>query len=92
GAPAWSAPVRRDGMWASWRRLAALDPTLPRQVRAGIRSSAHDPADAIDAALERWGVDDGGAEHFLRAHVLAQPGWAAVLRTAGEGVDLTSFL
>ncbi|ODT37669.1 MAG: hypothetical protein BGO45_13030 [Microbacterium sp. 71-36] len=92
GTPAWSSPVRRDGMWAAWRRLAALDPTLPRRVRAGIRTSADDPADAIDAALVRWGVDDAGAEAFLRAHVLAQPGWAAVLRTAGEDVDLTSLL
>ena len=95
GAPAWSAPLRRDGMWATWRRLAPLDPTLPRAVRAGIRSSPTDVADAIDEALRRWGIDAPRAEEFLRTHVLAQPGWSALVRSPGSvgpGIDLISLV
>lgn len=95
GAPAWSTPIRRGPMWETWRRLAALDPSVPRRVRAGIRTAPVDPADAIDAALQRWGIDDDGAESFIRAHLLAQPGWTALVRSVGDrarGTDLTSLV
>ncbi|MDT3318143.1 DUF2309 domain-containing protein [Microbacterium sp. KSW4-11] len=95
GAAAWSEPTQREGMWNSWRRLAALDPTLPRRVRAGIRSAPAEPAAAINTALEWWSLDGWAAEDFIRAHVLAQPGWSALVRhTAVESrsVDLASLV
>jgi len=95
GTGAWSAPVRRDGMWGAWRRLAALDPTLSRRVRSGIRNTPADPASAIRVALERWQLDAAAAEEFLRAHVLAQPGWSALVRHLADGsrqIDLTSLV
>ena len=95
GSPSWSAPVRGEGMWNSWRRLAALDPTLPRRARSGIRRTPADPAGAIDEALTRWGLEGERAQEFIRAHVLAQPGWSALVRqsaaTSGS-VDLTSLV
>jgi len=95
GDAAWSTPTRGEGMWDAWRRLAALDPTLPRRVRAGIRSTPAEPAAAIDVALEHWGLEGDGAEEFIRAHILAQPGWSALVRhTAAESrsLDLVSLV
>lgn len=95
GSAAWTVPVTRDGMWGAWRRMAALDPTLPRRVRAGIRESASDAAAAIETALAHWGLDGSSAEDFIRAHVLAQPGWSALVRhtaAASRTVDLTSLI
>lgn len=95
GEAVWSTPVHRDGMWDAWRRVAALDPTLPRRVRTGIRSTPAEPAAAIDLALERWGLDGDAAEDLIRAHVLAQPGWSALVRHAAaesRTVDLVSLV
>ncbi|KTS83778.1 hypothetical protein NS183_15255 [Microbacterium testaceum] len=95
GEGAWSGPVRRDGMWTGWRRLAAVDPTLSRQVRSGIRNTPADAASAIGVALDRWQLAGSAAEDFLRAHVLAQPGWSALVRhftDGSRGVDLTSLV
>lgn len=95
GEGAWREPVRRGGTWNAWRRLAALDPSLPRRVRNGIRNSALDPAAAIGDALDRWQLDGSAAEDFIRAHVLAQPGWAGLVRhraTAAGDVDLTTLV
>lgn len=95
GSPSWSAPVRGEGMWSSWRRLAAVDATLPRRVRSGIRTSPAEPAGAIDAALAHWGLEGEQAQEFIRAHVLAQPGWSALVRhraATSTGVDLTSLV
>ncbi|MDF2666207.1 MAG: uncharacterized protein K0R81_2057 [Microbacterium sp.] len=95
GTGAWAGPVRRDGMWTGWRRLAAVDPTLSRRVRGGIRSTPTDAASAITVALERWQLEGSAAEDFLRAHVLAQPGWSALVRHLADGsreIDLTSLV
>ncbi|MFJ4159418.1 DUF2309 domain-containing protein [Microbacterium testaceum] len=92
GSAPWS-PTNDESMWAAWRRLTALDPTLSRKVRSGIRYSSDDPAAAIGDALARWELDGPAAESFLRAHVLALPGWAALARhTVASGVDLTSLV
>ncbi|BAJ74346.1 uncharacterized protein conserved in bacteria [Microbacterium testaceum StLB037] len=95
GTGAWAGPVRRDGMWTGWRRLAAVDPTLSRRVRSGIRSTPANAASAIAVALERWQLEGSAAEDFLRAHVLAQPGWSALVRHLTDGsreIDLTSLV
>ncbi len=92
GNAPWS-PTNDESMWVAWRRLTALDPTLSRKVRSGIRHSSDDPAAAIGDALARWELDGPAAESFLRAHVLALPGWAALVRhTAASGVDMTSLV
>ncbi|MEV7769725.1 DUF2309 domain-containing protein [Microbacterium sp. NPDC086615] len=95
GEGAWTGPVRRDGMWTGWRRLAAADPTLSRHVRRGIRNTPADAASAIGVALDRWQLAGSAAEDFLRAHVLAQPGWSALVRhftDSSRGIDLTSLV
>ncbi|REC97905.1 hypothetical protein DEU35_2400 [Microbacterium sp. AG157] len=92
GSAPWSR-ANGENMWTTWRRLAALDPTLSRRVRSGIRNSPDDPAAAVGEALARWQLDETAAESFLSAHVLALPGWAALVRHAGTtGVDLTSLV
>lgn len=92
GSAPWSR-TNDESMWVVWRRLAALDPTLSRRVRSGIRRSPDDPAAAVGEALTRWQLDGAAAESFLCAHVLALPGWAALVRHAGTtGADLTSLV
>ncbi|MDQ1082463.1 MULTISPECIES: DUF2309 domain-containing protein [Microbacterium] len=93
GTAPWSRTATGESMWSAWRRLAGLDPTLSRRVRHGIRTSPVDPAEAIGAALRRWEIDGPVAESFLRAHVLAQPGWAGLVRhTTAPGVDLVALV
>ena len=92
GAPTWTAHADGEGLWERWRRLAAMDPHLPRRVRAGIRTSPPHPADAIAQALHRWGWDGQVAERFLRAHILAQPGLSATVRHATASGDQTVTL
>ncbi len=41
GSAPWSR-ANGENMWTAWRRLAALDPTLSRRVRSGIRNSPDD--------------------------------------------------
>lgn len=87
GGSAWNASWDGEGLWATWRRLAPLDLRLPRRVRAGIRSAPSHPEDAIVDVLAEWGWDDDIAERCIRAHLLAQPGWAAAVRHAAASGD-----
>jgi hypothetical protein len=87
GSAGWHSPLDDDDLWAGWRRLAPLDLRLPRRVRTGIRSAPSHAEDAIVDVLAEWGWDDEIAERCIRAHVLAQPGWAATIRHAAASGD-----
>ena len=87
GDTAWSRQSEGEGLWDIWRRLAPFDLHLPRRVRSGIRWSATHAEDAIADVLADWQWDDAAATQYLRAHVLAQPGWAAAVRHAAAHGD-----
>ncbi len=87
GSSPWSPDFQRDGLWPTWRRLAGMDVRLPRRVRAGIRSTPLHPEDAVLDAVQNWGWTEQVAERYLRAHVLAQPGWSALVRHAASSGD-----
>ncbi|MEI3868283.1 DUF2309 domain-containing protein [Microbacterium sp. CCNWLW134] len=92
----WARGPEDGGLWEAWRRLAPLDLRLPRRVRSGIRWSATHPEDAIADVLSRWEWDDATATQYLRAHVLAQPGWTAAVRhaamTGDERMSVTALV
>ncbi|NYF16943.1 hypothetical protein HDC37_001768 [Microbacterium sp. AK009] len=92
----WSRRTEDVGLWEAWRRLAPLDLRLPRRVRSGIRWSPTHPEDAIADVLGQWEWDDATATQYLRAHVLAQPGWTAAVRhaamTGNERMSVTALI
>lgn len=92
GSAPWTTDFGSDALWPAWRRLAAMDRALPRRVRSGIRACSDHPEDAIAAVLDAYGWRGNTAERFLRAHVVAQPGWAAIVRHASASGDSPATL
>lgn len=91
--PLWDMPHRENGFYAAWRRLAAVDPALPRPLRRRIAGA---PVDA-DAALEHAvaGIAASELRDHLRAHLAPLPGWVAHIKWRAEKVgdiDLTNYL
>lgn len=95
GAARWSMPGRADGFYAAWRHLAPHDHTLPRPVRAALRTTAARADDAVLAALDALEVRDDARVTYLQAHLTRLPGWAAHVQwCAGRdaGIDLMQYL
>lgn len=92
-APAPS-PLRDGAFWESWRRVAGRDLSLPARVRRGIRALPSTPEETIARALEHGELVGDAAVAFLRAHLLAQPGWAATIADGSTalGVTLTDYV
>lgn len=89
----WAMPHREEGFYTAWRRLAAVDPSLPRPLRRRIAAAP----DGADAALERAVSSVAASElrSFLRAALSPLPGWVAHIKWRAEKVgdiDLTNYL
>jgi uncharacterized protein YbcC (UPF0753/DUF2309 family) len=89
----WSMPHREEGFYGAWRRLAAVDPSLPRPLRRRIAAAA----DGADAALEKAvsSVDPGELRAYLRSQLTPLAGWVAHIKWRAEKVgdiDLTNYL
>ena len=94
-AAAWPVPVDRLGFYGAWRALARNDLALPRRARARIAELPEAPDRALTLVLDLLGVADDEQLPVLRAHLAAQPGWAAYIRwrsmTSGD-VDVLDLL
>jgi hypothetical protein len=95
GAAAWPMPGREAGFYAAWRALATADSSLPRRIRATLRSVPERPDDAILEALSSLGVEESARAAYLQAHLTRLPGWAAHIQWCarrGAGIDLPGYL
>ncbi len=91
--PLWAMPHREKGFFAAWRRLAAVDPALPRALRRRIAAAPEGADAALEAAVAALDVTDQRA--FLREQLTALPGWVAHIKWRAEKVgdiDLTNYL
>lgn len=95
GDAAWPMPGRENGFFIAWRGLADADRTLPRAIRKSLCAVVEHADDAILAALDTLGVDDGARIPYLQAHLTRMPGWAAHIAWCsgrGAGIDLVDYL
>lgn len=91
--PRWAMPHREKGFYGAWRRLAAVDPALPRSVRRRISAAPEETDAALEQAVS--GVPAGGLPEFFREQLAPLPGWVAHIKWRAEKVgdiDLTSYL
>jgi uncharacterized protein YbcC (UPF0753/DUF2309 family) len=79
-AAAWPVPVDRLGFYGAWRALARNDLAMPRSARARIADLPEAPDRALTRVLDLLGISDDEHLPLLRAHLAAQPGWAAYIR------------
>ncbi|MCL6454004.1 MAG: DUF2309 domain-containing protein [Alicyclobacillus sp.] len=94
GQASWPLPGREAGFYAAWRQLTPLQPGLPRRVRQQIDHWPKTPADALERALVALDVPAADWEGYLRAHLLALPGWAgwALWQSRGAGREPSLLL
>lgn len=94
-ATAWPMPGHEHGFFTAWHGLAHRDHTLTRSVRKALRTLPTRADDAVLAALDMLGVDDGSRGTYLQAHLTRLPGWAAHVRWCSErgaGIDVVDYL
>ncbi|MCL6517628.1 DUF2309 domain-containing protein [Alicyclobacillus sp.] len=97
GMAAWTLPGREEGLYTAWRRLSPLDPALSRAERRRLKDWPTSPDAALVHALRLLGIAQDRWEAYLRAHLLALPGWTGMLlwksRESGLGAGLlTEYL
>lgn len=91
--PLWAMPHRDKGFYGAWRRLAVVDPALPRPVRRRISAAPDDPDAALEHAVSA--VPSSQLREFLREQLAWLPGWVAHIKGRADKVgdiDLTSYL
>ncbi|MCL6637449.1 MAG: DUF2309 domain-containing protein [Alicyclobacillus sp.] len=79
GQAAWPLPWRHTGLYAAWHRLAQADPALSKAERRRLSDWPQTAEAALLQALGRLGVRAEERIPYLRAHLLALPGWAGML-------------
>ncbi|MBQ1782599.1 MAG: DUF2309 family protein [Gammaproteobacteria bacterium] len=88
---AW--PCAGSHLFASWRHYAELDPLLPREARRRLAECPTSAAPALHWGLQ-WAADQVQQRDYLKAELLALPGWAGTLRYHGrqQGDELSSLV
>jgi len=90
GAGGWDPPGLERGAYEAWRPLAVHDRRLPRRARRLLAAAPDDARAALVDGLA-WCADDADRVALLQAHLLALPGWAALLHGRGTG-ELLGYL
>lgn len=72
-----------ESLYAAWREQARFDRQLPASVRKQLARLPQQAEDAIRSALPQLSTPDEQLA-YLQAHLLAQPGWAGMLRWLGR--------
>ena len=87
GIAYWPMPLREQGLLAAARRLLLQPMTFLPDGLQGLRDLLRDqearqaPAEAVvRESLHALGLDDSEWEAFLRAELLAMPGWPGLIR------------
>lgn len=84
GQAPWPMPGRDRGLLAAWRRLAVRDGALAAAERRALRGLLdglpEEPAAALAALLRRLALPAADELGYLRAHLVALPGWARYVR------------
>ena len=86
GAAYWPMPLRELGLLAASRKIMGQPTSINRKHLSGIpkelqrqETAALPPAAIVLELLERLGVEKAQWETFLRAELLALPGWAGMV-------------
>lgn len=75
----WSMPNREKGFYYAWKELVKYDPAVNRLVRRNLKDLPNDAAQALMEALIGLEISYTEIEGYLKAHLLALPGWAGTM-------------
>lgn len=73
-------PLRHQGFYSAWRKLAVYDDLLHQNKSARLawlKSLPADPLSAVSVCMGKLGLDADESELFLKLMLTSLPGWAA---------------
>lgn len=87
-------PLRKNGLYHTWRRLAFYDQKLHKhnqQSRQWLSMLPETPEQAIEECLLRLNVEEEKHEQFLTLLLTTLPGWAAYIKYCAEFSRLNTY-
>lgn len=81
GLAAWRAPDRADGLYAAWKRCAAVD-FVPEDLPGWRQTLAELPEQSVDAVamlLRRLEIPEARWKDYLERLALELPGWSGII-------------
>ena len=75
----WSMPNREEGFYPAWRSLVQHDRALSHTVRKKLKNVPEKADDALKEALLALEIPYSEIQDYLKAHLLALPGWAGMM-------------
>ena len=75
----WSMPNRDRGFYYAWREMVQFDPDIKQSVRKKLRNLPNEATQALMEALKGLDISYLEIEGYLKAHLLALPGWAGTM-------------
>ena len=93
----WSMPNREEGFYHAWRGLVQHDPALSHTIRKQLNDLPEESDDALMEALLALEIPYSEIQDYLKAHLLALPGWAGMMlwrsqQSTQENSLLTDYL
>lgn len=94
---AWSMPNREEGFYTAWRKLVPFDPALKSTARKHLNLLPKEAEQALINALIGLEIPYFKIQDYLKAHLLALPGWAGMMlwrsqQSTKEATLLTQYL
>lgn len=89
GHATWQMPGRKQGFYAAWKTLAALEwsPCGIQDSRRKISHLPEHPEDAVLESLEILGIPPDLRQDYLSLQLTALPGWAGLIKWRAEQPD-----
>jgi uncharacterized protein YbcC (UPF0753/DUF2309 family) len=86
GDATWSMPGRDQGLYKSWKALAAQEwsPCGIEESRRKIGELPEHPEDAVIESLEILGIPEEHRQDYLSLQLTALPGWAGFIKWRAE--------
>lgn len=95
GLSYWALPGREEGLYKAVRSLLGapglLEPEMLVGVQRAFAAQTGSPDEAVRAVLAHFHVPEERWEAFLKAELLALPGWAGIIYRLEEQPDLAPY-
>lgn len=75
----WSMPFREKGFYSAWKKIIWYEPGLTKEMRKLLKFLPETSEETLSAALSALNIPESMTEDYLRAHLLALPGWAGAM-------------
>ncbi|MCT2196960.1 MULTISPECIES: DUF2309 domain-containing protein [unclassified Paenibacillus] len=88
----WPMPFRENGFYNAWKKIIRYEPGLTKEMRKFLKLLPETSEETLWAALSALNIPESMIEGYLKAHLLALPGWAGAMLWRSQHISKPNTL